>query len=63
MQNKILLVLKYLWDTTDENHTASIADLIQYLSENGCQRDGSPDTLRFLHYSSVQTCHSCKLPD
>ena len=39
MQNKILLVLKYLWDTTDENHTASIADLIQYLSENGLTAD------------------------
>lgn len=35
MQNKMLLILKYLWDKTDEEHTVSIADLIQYLSENG----------------------------
>ncbi|MCD8048573.1 MAG: WYL domain-containing protein [Clostridia bacterium] len=34
MQNKMLLILKYLWDNTDEEHTASIADLMQYLVEN-----------------------------
>ena len=27
MYNRILLVLKYLWETTDEEHTASLADI------------------------------------
>lgn len=39
MQNKMLLILKYLWETTDESHTVSIADLLQYLSENGLTSD------------------------
>lgn len=39
IQNKMLLILKYLWDNTDEMHTASIVDLIQYLSEHGLTAD------------------------
>lgn len=39
MQNKILLILKYLWDKTDENNTVSLAELMQYLSENGVPSD------------------------
>lgn len=39
MQNKMLLILKYLWDNTDEEHTASIADLMQYLDDNGLNSD------------------------
>lgn len=39
MRNKMLLMLKYLWDNTDEMHTASIVDLIQYLSEHGLTAD------------------------
>lgn len=34
MYNRILLVLKYLWETTDEEHTASLADITAYL--HGC---------------------------
>ena len=34
MYNRILLVLKYLWETTDEEHTASLADITAYLQ--GC---------------------------
>ena len=32
--NRILLVFKYLWETTDEDHTASLADISAYLQ--GC---------------------------
>ena len=39
MQNKMLLILKYLWDNTDESHTASIADMLNFLSENGLPSD------------------------
>lgn len=35
MQNKILLILKYLWENTDETHTASIVDIMEYISANG----------------------------
>lgn len=34
MYNRTLLVLKYLWETTDEEHTASLADITAYLQ--GC---------------------------
>lgn len=34
MYNRILLVLKYLWETTDEEHTVSLADITAYLQ--GC---------------------------
>ena len=39
MQNKMLLILKYLWENTDENNTVSLAELLQYLSENGVPSD------------------------
>ena len=39
MNSRILLILKYLWEQTDESHTASIADLSKYLSENGVSAD------------------------
>ncbi len=39
MQNKLLLILKYLWENTDEEHTVSIADLMHFLSENGLSAD------------------------
>ena len=35
MNSRVLLVLKYLWEHTDESHTVSIADLTDYLSEYG----------------------------
>ena len=35
MNNKIILILKYLWENTDESNTVSIAELIQYLEDNG----------------------------
>lgn len=34
MYNRTLLVLKYLWETTDEEHTVSLADITAYLQ--GC---------------------------
>ncbi len=39
MNNKLLLILKYLWDNTDENNTVSLAELLQYLSEGGVPSD------------------------
>jgi len=39
MLNRTLLILKYLWENTDENNTASIADLTAYLAENGFTSD------------------------
>lgn len=33
--NRILLVLKYLWENTDIEHPATIRDIIEYLSQNG----------------------------
>ena len=34
-QNRILLILKFLWENTDEENTVSIADIIKYLSSYG----------------------------
>ena len=39
MNSRTLLILKYLWEKTDERYTASIADLSKYLSENGVSAD------------------------
>ena len=35
MNRRILLILKYLWEQSDETHTVSIVDIMNYLSENG----------------------------
>jgi len=34
-KNRMLLVLKYLWEKTDENHTVGIQELTQHLLDNG----------------------------
>ena len=34
-KNRVLLVLKYLWETTDETHTVSLADISAYLCDCG----------------------------
>ena len=39
MNSRILLILKYLWEQSDESHTVSIADLSKYLSDNGVSAD------------------------
>ena len=39
MNSRILLILKYLWEQSDESHTVSIANLSKYLSENGVSAD------------------------
>ncbi len=39
MNSRILLILKYLWEQSDESHTVSIADLSKYLLENGVSAD------------------------
>ncbi len=38
LENRTLLVLKYLWENTDENHTASIADIGDFLVKSGLSR-------------------------
>ncbi len=35
MDNRTLLVLAFLWQRTDESHTATIADIAEYLTEHG----------------------------
>ncbi|MGI6744055.1 MAG: helix-turn-helix transcriptional regulator [Eubacteriales bacterium] len=35
-QERILLVLRYLWENSDENHQVTIKDIESYLNENGC---------------------------
>ncbi len=44
LTNRILQILKYLWETTDEAHTASIADIAAHLTENSITAD--PRTIR-----------------
>ena len=34
-QNRTLMVLKYLWENTDDRHPATVADITAYLSEQG----------------------------
>ena len=38
MDNRTLLVLAFLWQQTDEAHTASIADIAAYLAEHGISK-------------------------
>lgn len=45
LTNRTLLVLKYLWENTDDGRTASLADISAYLEENGLKRP-DPRTLR-----------------
>lgn len=42
MQERILLVLKFLWENTDESTPASISDIIAYLSEYGITVNRKP---------------------
>lgn len=35
LTSRILIVLKYLWETTDETHTVSLADIIAHLESHG----------------------------
>lgn len=39
MNSRILLILKYLWEQSDESHTVSIADMSNYLYDNGVSAD------------------------
>ena len=41
LQNRTLLILKYLWETSDEENTVSLADISEYLTESGIP---SPDS-------------------
>ncbi len=42
--NRILLILQYLWDNTDKTHTVSLADITRHLESCGITAD--PRTLR-----------------
>ena len=33
--NRILFILQYLWNNTDENHTVSLSDISKYLATSG----------------------------
>lgn len=33
--NRTLLVLRYLWETTDDEHSVTVADIVAYLAEQG----------------------------
>lgn len=41
LTNRTLLVFKYLWENTDDEHTASLADISSYLEENGLKKPDS----------------------
>ena len=36
---KILLIARYLWEQTDENHGVSSADIRDYLEDNGIETE------------------------
>ena len=38
VKNRLLLTLKYLWEETDESHTVSCVDIMNFLEENGFKR-------------------------
>lgn len=39
LTSRILIILKYLWETTDETHTASLADIAAHLEIQGLSAD------------------------
>ena len=44
LTNRTLVILKYLWETTDETHPVSLADISAYLEQYEITAD--PRTLR-----------------
>ena len=44
LTNRTLILFKYFWETTDEAHTVSLADISAQLKEHGITAD--PRTLR-----------------
>ena len=44
LTNRTLILFKYFWETTDEVHPVSIADISAHLKEHGITAD--PRTLR-----------------
>ncbi len=44
LTNRTLIILKYLWETTDESHPVSLADISEYLKQHEISAD--PRTLR-----------------
>ena len=44
LTNRTLLIFKYLWETTDESHPVSLADISAFLKQHGITAD--PRTLR-----------------
>ena len=45
LENRTLLVLKYLWENTDEEHTATIADLREFIVNSGLSKP-DPRTIK-----------------
>ena len=44
LTNRTLILFKYFWETTDEAHPVSLADISAHLKEHGITAD--PRTLR-----------------
>ena len=44
LTNRTLIVFQFLWQTTDEDHPASLADISGYLAKHSIRAD--PRTLR-----------------
>ena len=44
LTNRTLIIFKYLWETTDESHPASLADISAFLKQHEITAD--PRTLR-----------------
>ena len=39
LTNRTLIIFKYLWETTDESHPVSLADISAHLSQYGIPAD------------------------
>ena len=60
LTNRTLVILKYLWETTDETHPVSLADISAYLEQYEITAD--PRTLRkdieqLIEFGILQPVH------
>lgn len=55
--NRTLLILRYLWETTDEEHTASLADITAWFPvSSACSLDRSWHIRKALTLSFGAVC-------
>ncbi len=57
IKNKLLLLARYLWENTDQNHTASVADIADYLEKNGAGK-----ITRATVYNDIKTLQEFGIP-